>query len=74
MTVELAGWIVGVLEGYLAVGAVFGLAFVARGVSRIDPAALGMPLAARVLIFPGVAALWPLMLVKWLRQRVPPAS
>ncbi len=74
MTVEVAEWIVGLLEGYLALGTVFASAFVARGVSRIDPAAAGMPWSARLLIFPGVAALWPLMLVKWWRQRVPPIS
>jgi hypothetical protein len=74
MTVELAGWILGMLAGYLAAGAVFAAAFVARGVSSIDPAAAGMPWSARLLIFPGVAALWPLMLVKWWRQRVPPLA
>jgi uncharacterized membrane protein len=74
VTVELAGWIVGVLGAYLAIGTVFALAFVVWGASRIDPGARGMPPSARALIVPGAAALWPLVLVKWLRQKVPPVS
>ncbi|CAN5885565.1 hypothetical protein BH11PSE8_BH11PSE8_19140 [soil metagenome] len=69
----LAGMVGGVLGGYGLVGGLFALAFVARGVSRLDPAAHGMPLPARLLLMPGAALLWPLMLAKWLRHR-PPAK
>lgn len=74
MTIEFAEWIVGTLGAYLAIGAVFALAFVVRGASRIDPGAKGMSLPARMLIFPGAAALWPVMLLKWLTQKAPPVS
>ena len=52
--------------GYTALGTLFAIVFVAGGVGRIDPAARGAPIAFRLLILPGVAALWPLMLRRWL--------
>lgn len=74
MTIELAEWIVAAVEVYLGVGALFALAFVLAGAERIDPGAQGMTLAARLLIFPGAAALWPVMLAKWLGRKAPPVS
>lgn len=52
---------------YAAIGALWAIAFVTFGVRRVDPAAAGAPWLFRVLIWPGVAALWPVMLMKWLR-------
>ncbi len=74
MTIAIAETIVAILGAYLGVGAIFAVAFVTLGLSRIDPAAHAMPLGARLLIWPGVAALWPLMLQKWLTQRKPPVT
>jgi hypothetical protein len=74
VTVELATGIVIALGCYGAAGAAFGLAFVSLGIARVDPAAQRMPLAARLLILPGVAALWPLMLHKWLARKAPPVA
>jgi hypothetical protein len=74
MSVETAEAIVAILVGYLVLGVVFALAFVIRGVAAIDPGARGMPRLARLLIVPGAAALWPLMLWKWLTQKSPPVS
>jgi hypothetical protein len=54
---------------YLAPGLLFGLWFVWRGVQRIDPAAAGSPIGFRLCILPGCIALWPVMLVMWLRVR-----
>jgi hypothetical protein len=48
---------------------VFAAAFVIRGVQRVDPAAKGAPLGFRLLILPGCAALWPLLLGRWMRAR-----
>lgn len=67
----LAEWTVLALGAYAAAGLVFALCFAAWGVARIDPAAHGMPLVARLLVVPGAAALWPLMLSKWLRRQPP---
>jgi hypothetical protein len=74
MSVELAQAIVTALAVYFGIGAVFSLAFVIAGVARIDPAARGMPLPARLLVAPGAAALWPLLLAKWLARRGPPVA
>lgn len=74
MSVATAEAIVGGLAVYLVFGLAFALAFVARGLAEIDPAARGMPRLARLLIVPGAAALWPLLLWKWFTQKSPPVS
>ncbi|TMI99927.1 MAG: hypothetical protein E6G97_20260 [Alphaproteobacteria bacterium] len=52
---------------YAAVGGVTALAFVTFGVTRVQPAPVS--LGARILILPGVAALWPYVLIRWIRVR-----
>jgi hypothetical protein len=74
MSVETAEAIVGGLAGYLVLGLAFALAFVSRGAAAIDPAARGMPWLARLLIMPGAAALWPLLIWKWFTRQSPPVS
>jgi hypothetical protein len=59
-------------ETYLALGLVFALAFVVFGVGTIDPGARGGTLGFRVLIVPGSALFWPLLLRRWLRREPPP--
>jgi len=71
MSILLASWLVWSVLGYLAVGLVFGLVFVFALVQRVDPAAKGSGVAFRLLILPGVAALWPLVLLRVLRGNVP---
>ena len=65
MSVAVATFIVRLVALYLALGCLFALAFVTRGVGRIDPAAARGTWGFRVLIFPGTAALWPLLLRRW---------
>ncbi len=60
-------------EIYLLVGILFGIAFVTRGVQAIDHAAEGTGWGFRLIILPGVAAFWPLLLRRWIR-RVQPAE
>jgi hypothetical protein len=58
-----------ILEGvavYAAAGLVFALVFLGLGLTRIDDGAKGAGLAFRLLILPGLIALWPLMLVRWI--------
>ena len=74
MSIEWAGWILAACGLYLGLGAAFALAFVTFGAARIDPDAKGMPLAARCLLWPGAALLWPLLLLKWLTQKAPPLA
>jgi hypothetical protein len=59
-------WLAG---AYAAAGVVFAAAFVTWGVQRVDPAAKGAQLGFRLLILPGCAALWPLLLGRWMRLR-----
>ncbi len=60
-----AVWFVRLLAAYGAVGLVFAAAFIARGIQRVDPVAAGAPIGFRLIILPGVTALWPLMAVRW---------
>ena len=57
---------------YVAIGLVFSIIFVFTGVGRIDESAKGAPLAFRLLIIPGAAALWPILLLRWARGAQPP--
>ncbi len=52
---------------YAICGVVFALVFVWAGVVRMDPAVGDSPRMVRVLFVPGIAGLWPVMLVKWIR-------
>jgi hypothetical protein len=52
---------------YASAGFVFGIAFVTTGIARLDPAAKGSSWGFRVIILPGVAALWPWLLTRWVR-------
>jgi hypothetical protein len=60
-------WFVDISVAYAAAGLVFGLAFVALGVSRVDSVAKGSGLGFRVIVLPGAVALWPVLLKRWIR-------
>ncbi|MEN0066742.1 MAG: hypothetical protein AAGA48_31715 [Myxococcota bacterium] len=62
---ELILWAGG---GWLAIGLAVGIPFVLFGVTRIDAGA-GGSWTFRPLILPGVAALWPIVLLWWIRGR-----
>jgi hypothetical protein len=49
---------------YALAGIVFAVAFHRRGLARLDPAAAGGGLGFRLLITPGLVALWPVLLRK----------
>jgi hypothetical protein len=51
---------------YAVAGVVTALAFVTFGVTRVQP--MPVTLGARILIAPGAAALWPYVLVRWLKS------
>ncbi|MFM9862075.1 MAG: hypothetical protein ACKVRO_00580 [Micropepsaceae bacterium] len=54
---------------YLAAGAAFAFIFLSFGLRRLDPTAAAGPLRFKLLIAPGVAVLWPLMMVLWAAGR-----
>lgn len=56
-----------ILALYAAIGILVALAFVAFGITRVQPAPVS--LGARILLMPGAAALWPYVLRRWLAAR-----
>ena len=59
------------LEAYSAAGLLFAAVFVLR-VERLDSEAQGSGIGFRFLVAPGMAALWPLFLSRWLRHSTEP--
>lgn len=57
------------VAGYSAIGLIFAAAFVLKGAAAIDPTAAGAPWSFRLLIFPGSAALWPILARRWAAAR-----
>ncbi len=55
------------LETYAGLGVIFAALFVLIGVQRLDSEAQGSGIGFRLLILPGVAALWPMFLYRWTR-------
>ena len=73
MAETIARGILWLASAYAAAGLAFGLAFAAAGAARLDPAARGASFGFRILVIPGAAALWPVLLRRWLRgDRTPP--
>jgi hypothetical protein len=66
MPLEIAQLVVGAFEAYALAGVGFALMFLPRGVARLDPRVAGAPKTLRLLILPGVVALWPLFAWRWI--------
>ena len=72
---ELVVWLVRLWAAYLTAGGLFALGFCTRGVGAVDRAARGAGLGFRLVLVPGVALLWPLLAVRWLRgEGAPPVE
>jgi hypothetical protein len=73
--ISFAEWLALALASYAAIGIVFALAFVTLGVQRVDPAARTGTIGFRILILPGAAAFWPLLLKRWaMGSKAPPGE
>jgi hypothetical protein len=72
MPLLLARILVAAAETYALAGILFALAFLPHGIVRVDERLHESPLAVRVLLFPGVAALWPLFAWRWMTGRTIP--
>jgi hypothetical protein len=73
MSVAMARIVVDALGLYLGLGLAFAVAFHLRGIPRVDAQAARGSLGFRVLVTPGVVALWPLLARRWRSARgVPP--
>mgnify|MGYP007132298244 CR=1 FL=1 len=56
-----------VLGSYFGLGLLFAIWFAFHGAKRIDPVVADAGVRFRLLIIPGAAALWPMLLVKCMR-------
>ena len=56
------------LAFYAATGVAVGMAFVMFGVGSVLPEPAPVTIGARILIFPGAAALWPYVLIRWMKS------
>jgi hypothetical protein len=65
----LATVILWLAAAYAAAGLIFALYFAAAGAARLDAGVRGGPLLFRLLLIPGAAALWPVMLSRTLKPR-----
>jgi hypothetical protein len=54
---------------YLGMGLVFAIAFIIKGVQRVDAGAEGTSWGFRLLLLPGAMAFWPILLQKWIKRR-----
>ncbi len=64
--IEIAPWLVRALGAYAALGVVFAVPFLVRGIERLDPGARDSGWGFRLIVLPGVVAFWPLLLRRWL--------
>lgn len=69
MTEPAAQLILTIAAAYLGVGLLFALGFALRLAGRLDPAARHGTWGFRILIVPGAALLWPLLLVRLATRR-----
>lgn len=69
MSEVLAGWLLSSLAIYGLAGLLFAIAFQLRGLTRIDAAAHCAGPALRLLLLPGIVALWPILLRRWWESR-----
>jgi hypothetical protein len=53
---------------YAAMGVAIAAAFLVFGVTRVLPEPVPVTLGARIMLFPGTAALWPYVLIRWLKS------
>ena len=51
---------------YLALGALFAVPFLGWGAARMDAGIAASGVGARIMLLPGVIALWPVLMLRWL--------
>ena len=74
MNIETTSLLISIFTAYMGIGILFSILFVFFGAAKADPAAAGMPFRVRLILIPGCAIFWPLMLVKWFKKSGPPIS
>lgn len=71
MSLTVATTLVNLFLVYVAVGLIFAVAFIWRGVGAVDPVAREGTRGFKALIFPGCVAFWPWLLKRWLKGEEP---
>ena len=66
MAIESANVVVALFELYVLTGVGFAVLFLPRAIVRLDHRLEGAPRTLRLLILPGVVALWPLFAKRWM--------
>ena len=68
----VAGWFINLFGVYTGIGLLFAITFLTVGISQVDPDSKGSGVGFRLIILPGVAALWPVLFTRWIAKvRVP---
>jgi hypothetical protein len=67
--IAIAFWFA--VGAYALLGILVALCMMLGGLKRIDTNAARAPLQAKLLITPGMIALWPLVLRRWLGAKAP---
>lgn len=62
----MGAWIAGAAALYVLAGLIIAAAFLSVGIKSVLPPSSGMTRPARVMLLPGVIALWPYVLYRWL--------
>ena len=68
MLVDLVRGALFTIAAYVVIGLMVGVPFLIFGVGRTDAAAKSAPWTFRLMVFPGVVALWPFLLRRWIRS------
>ena len=74
MLIRFAEFVVTAFEVYALAGLVFGVLFIPRAAARMDPGLAHAPFAVRLLILPGVIALWPVLAMRWAKGASAPVE
>ncbi|HLK27642.1 MAG TPA: hypothetical protein VKT28_03620 [Puia sp.] len=64
MVIEIILAVIGI---YLICGFVFAIAFVTKGINKVDEGAHGSTIGFKIIIIPGVIVFWIFLLKKWLQ-------
>ena len=66
MNIHAATLVVDLVAIYVGLGLLFAVPFVLWGAGRVDPVARESSWGFRLVVVPGVVALWPLLAKRWL--------
>jgi hypothetical protein len=70
MQSDIPSILVALCQAYLVVGLIVAVLFLVLGIEAIDPGAEGS-YVFRVLLLPGLVALWPLVILRWAQVMQP---